>query len=1326
MRKIANAIITLIILLSTIPPAYPAPLVPSIPIYRLQTNLFPEWEYVALVDIYNPTGQAITNGVVAIELKEGQFPFHRARRDLADLRFATLDGQVLDYYIVNMIPDKYALIFVKIPQANPGDNYIYMFYGNPAATPTSDPSEFTITAWTFTNTRALRGWTTSGRVYINTDNGLKLDPFWGIYGYPYPIPIIKYALIYRSIANPKTFIVKYAYSKVVPTNEGGALLQVKTTTYAIDMDNSSVYLGTKAGGLKFSYTLVVSSIPATQPSYTTYIITYDINNKRITFNYAGATFTTSIKRPVIGAIGIKGDMYVKSIEILTTPNLEVKFIDYGWAYAVRADVYNEMSVDITSAKVLVRVDYDVAPRELFAPNGADIRVVDETGQLLPHKVIEWSDSYALIGVEVPVLKAKSVKTLYIFFGNPVAVDASTQDTFPSTNPRGIAVRVMPAVIYSPTRIFIIANGNTALDTTQLAENLSTYGRVQTLTTTEDVSNLYRMIMHGAFLSRDIIVVNALNTYPEIDITTVNSTDSIQDLFTRPGLFIGFDGSCSYLLPRKISLKRTLTYTPTISGLGTFSSTYGIYADVEFSTGSKLYIIYHKGDQFYIGSVLLRQGNGYALVTVMDKSSTQYLALINRAIKDYQKLALHKQDTDKITVIILDIQGLPKKGGGAIEEIADRLSSLDSVQILRAKTYEDLDKYFAQAKASGNTILLLNKHGNILPVPKDYATENGAWKLIEDGVFILSDGAITNVTYETSTHPAGLPIKSTRTPTYQGKANEPIHPSTINPYAIDLRNSVEIMLKYRPSNYYSLYDTGTGYYYALAIGTGEAFAIMNGIAYEDDELLSTIPLQIMLERTLIGKPLGNAVTIILKVVNAKGRPLEGVTVTVGGRTYTVNTQTQAKAPYGQVQITATKSGYDPATTTITATQDTVTVEITLTPAKIPVVLVVIPLVPINSYTLIWDDTTTVTRGYFVSTWAYYEDTIEFTITHPRIRPATSTVTFSDTYTSYIVAYLYPKIYIVGVVIVDYDDKTPLISFYALQFGTRPLTFTFTASGYFPETFTISVTRDTTTTLTVTKSIVTTTTTTTLTTYITPTIATKTVTATITTTWTLTITSTALVTTIVTNATTITVSTPAEKVTTKTVVVTYTKTVEIPTTVVMQALATSRSRTTITETVTVTTTITTTPTTTVTVPSYTTTFTTITDVKISTTTKHLGSTIYVPQYILSTRTYTLYTTTTVTKTVTTTITVTGDTYTLQPTETVTIQGETYKVPGQVATTLTAMATLMGYFITATLLAIAVVRIAQAVHSPKESMSRTIGMLLLAVITLIIMTILLTHIT
>ncbi len=153
-----------------------------------QTGCYPDWSYKAPVSVTNPNSLTLTNHQVLITLNtQALISSGKMNMDGSDIRFSNSCCNSLCYYIESGINTSTTEIWVNVDSitAN-GNNTIYLYYGNAAATNSSDASctfdlfedfngampEFYTECGTvtenYTGSNLSLGWSSSGIIVSNT------------------------------------------------------------------------------------------------------------------------------------------------------------------------------------------------------------------------------------------------------------------------------------------------------------------------------------------------------------------------------------------------------------------------------------------------------------------------------------------------------------------------------------------------------------------------------------------------------------------------------------------------------------------------------------------------------------------------------------------------------------------------------------------------------------------------------------------------------------------------------------------------------------------------------------------------------------------------------------------------------------------------------------------------------------------------------------------------------------------------------------------------------------------------------------------------------
>jgi hypothetical protein len=109
----------------------------------------PDWEYRKNHTIGGSTAGLLTNYVIRIVVHYGSgidsgedvYLYNSSRSDFGDVRFTGSDGSTqLDYWIEEKVDGDYAVVWEEVDRINasPGSGTVYIYYGNDAATTTSN------------------------------------------------------------------------------------------------------------------------------------------------------------------------------------------------------------------------------------------------------------------------------------------------------------------------------------------------------------------------------------------------------------------------------------------------------------------------------------------------------------------------------------------------------------------------------------------------------------------------------------------------------------------------------------------------------------------------------------------------------------------------------------------------------------------------------------------------------------------------------------------------------------------------------------------------------------------------------------------------------------------------------------------------------------------------------------------------------------------------------------------------------------------------------------------------------------------------------------
>ena len=104
---------------------------------KLEIDWLVGWSYRRPVEIDNSAG-ALSDHTISIKLTQQNFNYLMAGDDGEDIRFSTLDGNKLNYWIERWDPQGESTLRVNCTDVPQGRSHILMYYGNPGAASESD------------------------------------------------------------------------------------------------------------------------------------------------------------------------------------------------------------------------------------------------------------------------------------------------------------------------------------------------------------------------------------------------------------------------------------------------------------------------------------------------------------------------------------------------------------------------------------------------------------------------------------------------------------------------------------------------------------------------------------------------------------------------------------------------------------------------------------------------------------------------------------------------------------------------------------------------------------------------------------------------------------------------------------------------------------------------------------------------------------------------------------------------------------------------------------------------------------------------------------
>jgi len=135
------------------------------------------WVYRRPVTINNASGSALTDYQVLITFdSQGLISAGKMRSDCGDLRFTSSDGTTsLNYWIESGVNTSATRVWVKVPNLPTGTTTIYMYYGNPSATSTSNGSATFVFFDDFEGSSLSSIWTANANSYSVSGSLLRIN-----------------------------------------------------------------------------------------------------------------------------------------------------------------------------------------------------------------------------------------------------------------------------------------------------------------------------------------------------------------------------------------------------------------------------------------------------------------------------------------------------------------------------------------------------------------------------------------------------------------------------------------------------------------------------------------------------------------------------------------------------------------------------------------------------------------------------------------------------------------------------------------------------------------------------------------------------------------------------------------------------------------------------------------------------------------------------------------------------------------------------------------------------------------------------------------------
>lgn len=102
--------------------------------------VYPGWQYRVLVAVQNQSGKTMNDYTVSLRIENQAHFFEHARSGGQDIRITDLNGNSLPFWIRRFeVSNQLAIINTRLLSLSPGENRVYVYYGNPGVSSVSDP-----------------------------------------------------------------------------------------------------------------------------------------------------------------------------------------------------------------------------------------------------------------------------------------------------------------------------------------------------------------------------------------------------------------------------------------------------------------------------------------------------------------------------------------------------------------------------------------------------------------------------------------------------------------------------------------------------------------------------------------------------------------------------------------------------------------------------------------------------------------------------------------------------------------------------------------------------------------------------------------------------------------------------------------------------------------------------------------------------------------------------------------------------------------------------------------------------------------------------------
>jgi len=413
------------------------------------------WRYRERIVITNNVNQALKDYQVRVDLTELNFYWDEARSDGGDIRFVSLNGTVLPYWIEYWnASERKAVVWVKIPEIPANSKaIIYMYYGNPSASSMSNGSSVFLLFDDF-NDGVLDGdkWTTvsgGGGSIVEEDGVVKITPDGSnrIYlrtanKYPTPVAVEFSAYLYApSIETSNIWL--HALTRWDGQITGTYDSPNNAMRFDMRPDDNLLRIYVFVNGsydllanvsadisLNVWYRVTIADDGTKFKATVEGIGSLEVINDTTDYGYIGfaSREQPSTEQVWIDWVAIRN--YVDPEPNVSVKNVEtIDWWNYSWSYRRLLVVENPAPVNLTDYQVRLYLNSSMIDFSKISENGSDIRFVLPNGTELPYWIEYWNDTTqeAVVWFKVPFIPANGSTTIYMYYGNPSATSESNPD-----------------------------------------------------------------------------------------------------------------------------------------------------------------------------------------------------------------------------------------------------------------------------------------------------------------------------------------------------------------------------------------------------------------------------------------------------------------------------------------------------------------------------------------------------------------------------------------------------------------------------------------------------------------------------------------------------------------------------------------------------------------------------------------------------------------------------------------------------------------------------------------------------------------------------------